>query len=66
MLTGDQRFAGGKALAVRPCSPSGDGVLGVPELPQALQNLEVLHRMDVAGDRKCERAHMCALQCVGR
>ena len=63
-LARDQRFAGGQALAVGPGRPFRHFLFGHAELAQPGQNLEILHRMRIAGERHGERAHFGAAQRV--
>ncbi len=61
-LARDQRFTGGQALAVDPGRPFRHLLLGHAELAQPRQNLQILHRVDIAGDGQREGAHFGAAQ----
>ena len=62
----DQGFTGGEPLAVGPGRPFRHLFLGHAELPQPRQNLQILHGMDIAGDRQREGAHLGATQRIFR
>ena len=58
----DQGFAGGEPLAVGPGRPLRHLFLGHAELPQAVQYLQILHRVGVAGERHREGTRFCPPQ----
>ena len=65
-LFGDQGFAGREALAVGPRRPARHLLLGQAEFAQPRQHFQILHRVDIAGDRLREGAHLGAAQRILR